>query len=112
MACQRCQLKIQKGMNVQRAGFVVGVELGVFSSLDFRIDYPFADQELGPFEIRIAIQQRVVEIKQGQGTLSHGHERTLVSSRAVRSSGSVIRRFCSRDSWSRRSTRRVRLDKS
>ena len=36
MAGQWCQLKIQKRMNIQCAGFVIGVELGIFCRLNYR----------------------------------------------------------------------------
>ena len=43
-------------MDIQRAGFVIGIELGVFSGLDFRINHAFANKKLGPLKIGVSIE--------------------------------------------------------
>src|SRR5574340_869257 len=63
MAGQRLELEIEKLVDVQGARLVLLVELGVACLVDLAVEYALADEELRPFEVRIAAEQGVVEIE-------------------------------------------------
>ena len=66
VARQRVQLEVEELVDIQRAGLVLIVEMLVLRLVKFTVDHAQANQELRPFEIAVAIQQRVVQVKQGQ----------------------------------------------
>src|SRR5262245_36877805 len=66
MARQRLQLEIEELMDVQRAGLVLVVELLVARFVDFAVEHALLDQELGPLEIAVAREQRVVEVEEDE----------------------------------------------
>ena len=78
------QLKVQKLMYIQRAGFVLLVEFHVASLVDLPVQHALLDEELRPLEIAVPGQKGIVEIEQGQI-----HDAACNSSRT---SGTVILR--------------------
>ena len=65
MAGQWRELEFEEGMDVQRASLVVVVEGLIFGFMDFAVEDAFRDEKLRPFEVRVAGEQGVVEVKQG-----------------------------------------------
>ena len=63
MTRQRRQLKVEESLDVQRSSLVVFVELEIARLMHFAVENALADQELRPFEIRVAGKERVVQIK-------------------------------------------------
>ena len=66
VARQWFQLKVEKLVYIQRAGFVLLVELHVASLVDLPVQHALLDEELRPLEIAVPGQQGIVEIEQGQ----------------------------------------------
>ena len=66
MARQRLQLEIEKLVDVERARLVLLVELLVARFVHLAVEHALLDQELRPFEVAVAGEQRVVEIEEGE----------------------------------------------
>jgi hypothetical protein len=60
---QRAELKLEKGVNVERAGLVIGEEAGVAAFVRFSVQHAGFDQKLRPTVIAVTCDQRVVEIE-------------------------------------------------
>ena len=63
MARQRLQLKIEKLMDIERAVPVLIEELLVARLVHLAVEHALLDQELRPFKIAVAGQQRIIQIE-------------------------------------------------
>ena len=63
VARQWLELKVEEGMNVQRAGLVLFVKFQIFCLEQFAIEHALVNQKLRPLEIAVAAQQGIVQIK-------------------------------------------------
>jgi hypothetical protein len=66
MARQRCELKIQELVDVERPGLVLLVEVRVACLVELAVQHALRDEELRPLEVRVAGEQRVVEVEKHQ----------------------------------------------
>jgi hypothetical protein len=66
MARQRCELKIQELVDVERPGLVLFVEVRVACLVKLAVEHAFRDEELRPLEVGVSGEQRVVEVEKHQ----------------------------------------------
>ena len=63
---KRLQLEVEKLVDVERARLVLLVEMLVARFVDLPVEHALLDQELGPLEIAVAGQERVIQIEQSE----------------------------------------------
>ena len=63
MARERLQLKVEELVDVERARFVLLVESEIARLVELAIEHTLLDQELGPFEVAVSREQRVVQVE-------------------------------------------------
>ena len=103
---ERPQLKLEKGMNVEPAGFVIGEEACISALVAFGVDHAGFDQKLRPTVIAVTGDQGVVQIEERQAlreVSAAGFQSSSRCSQALRS-GTVIGRLVASD-WRSSATR-------
>ena len=66
MCRERRQGKAQEGVDIQRAGLVVGIELIVLALLFGFIHHAAPDEETSPLVVAVGGDEGVIEVKEGQ----------------------------------------------
>ena len=72
LSLQRSQAEGQELMDIQLAGHVGGVIAGIGGGVLRSIHYPLAHQEAAPEGIAVTIQERVVQVEEGEFDGRHG----------------------------------------
>ena len=63
---ERRQGKAQEGLDIQRAGFVVGIELVVLALVFGRVHHAATDEETPPLVVAVGGDEGVIEVEEGQ----------------------------------------------
>src|SRR5581483_5421878 len=81
MGRERAQGEAQIFVNLKAAGEVLLVIGTVLRSVRLALEHPVVDQELAPFIVAVAAEQRVVEVEERQ---AHGSARSLAAMQRLR----------------------------
>ena len=64
VAGKRCELEVEKFVDIERAGLVLLVEAQVLGLVGIPLEDAVIDQELRPFVVAVPAEEGIVEIKQ------------------------------------------------